>query len=85
MAESVFQFRPEWKERLVVTGPGGAFELDLPMGILSAHLPSAVAWAETAPDWARDLWPVLHEELTQWCLDHGADLYVSHAATAIWL
>jgi hypothetical protein len=85
MAESVFQFRPEWKERLVVTGPGGAFELDLPMGILSAHLPSAVTWAETAPDWARDLWPVLHEELTQWCLDHGADLYVSHAATAIWL
>ncbi|MET3724466.1 hypothetical protein [Sphingomonas trueperi] len=81
----MFQFRPEWKERLVVTGPGGAFELDLPMGVLSAHLPSAVTWAETAPDWARDLWPVLHEELAQWCLDHGADLYVSHAATAIWL
>jgi len=85
MTESVFQFRPEWKERLVVTGPGGAFELDLPMGVLSVNLPSAATWAETAPDWAQALWPVLHAELTQWCLDHHADLYASHSHGVRWL
>ncbi len=79
MSETVFQFEPRWKEELVVTGPGGAFVLEMPMGILSVNLPSAAAWAETAPDWARDLRPVLHAELTQWCLDHHADLYVSHS------
>jgi hypothetical protein len=85
MTESIFQFAPRWKEELEVTGPGGAFVLELPMGILSANLPSAVTWAETAPDWARDLWPVLHDELMQWCVDHDADLYFSHSHGVRWL
>lgn len=85
MPETLFQFQPRWKEELLVTGPGGAFLLDFPMGVLAANLPSAAAWAEVAPDWARELWPALHEELTAWCLGHDVDLYVSHAATVAWL
>lgn len=40
MARTAFRFAPRWKEELVVTGPGGAFILDLPMGVLTAVLPA---------------------------------------------
>jgi hypothetical protein len=71
-----FSFQPRWKEELVVTGPGGAFVLELPMGILSAYLPTESAWRSKAPHWAIDLWPVLKAELEQWCRDNQARLYV---------
>jgi hypothetical protein len=64
---SRFTFQPRWKEELVCTGPGGSFVLELPMGVLSAYLPSEVAWRSKAPAWARELWPVLKVELEAWC------------------
>ena len=72
----VFQFQPRWKEELVVTGPGGAFILDLPMGVLTACLPTEAAWRERAPPWARDLWSELKAELEQWCRANKAGLEV---------
>ncbi len=41
---SKFKFQPRWKEELVVTGDGGQFILELPMGVLSAYLPTESAW-----------------------------------------
>lgn len=80
MSERVFSFQPRWKEELVVTGSGGAFVLDLPMGVLSVHLPLETTWQEQAPEWARSLWSVLKEELEEWCLEHDADFYISASA-----
>jgi hypothetical protein len=76
----VFQFQPRWKEELVVTGPGGAFILDLPMGVLTACLPTEAVWREQAPAWARELWPVLHAELAKWCVATKAGLEVDARA-----
>jgi len=76
----VFSFQARWKEELVVTGPGGSFILELPMGVLSAYLPTEEAWAGRAPAWAAELWPALKRDLEQWCRDNGARLYVDETA-----
>jgi hypothetical protein len=55
MTEQLFRFQPRWKEELVVSGEGGSFVLELPMGVLSAHLPTEEEWERRAPDWARSL------------------------------
>jgi hypothetical protein len=77
---SVFQFQPRWKEELVVTGPGGSFVLELPMGILSACLPPEELWPEKAPAWARDLWPTLKAELETWCRANEARFIIDPTA-----
>lgn len=77
----VFSFRPRWKEQLVVVGPGGAFVLELPMGILSAYLPPQQMWRSKAPAWAADLWPVLQRELEEWCKETGAILHIDETAS----
>jgi hypothetical protein len=77
----MFSFQPRWKEELVVTGPGGSFILELPMGSLSAYLPTEQVWHDKAPSWARDLWPVLKAELEQWCRDNDAALRIDETAT----
>jgi hypothetical protein len=74
--EPIFRFQPRWKEELVVSGSGGSFLLDLPMGVLSACLPSEAAWKEHGPAWARDLWPELKRDLEAWCLANEADLFI---------
>jgi hypothetical protein len=79
----VFSFKLRWKEELVVRGPGGAFVLELPMGILSAYLPTEAAWREKAPEWAVDLWPVLKAELEEWCRDNQARLHIDETAN-VW-
>jgi len=79
----VFSFKPRWKEQLVVRGPGGAFVLELPMGILSAYLPTEAAWREKAPDWVLDLWPQLKAELEEWCRDHKARFHIDETAN-VW-
>ncbi len=78
--EAIFRFLPRWKEELVVTGPGGSFVLELPMGILSAYLPTEDAWPARAPAWAIDLWPALKRELESWCLKNNARLFVDETA-----
>ena len=78
--QNTFRFYPRWKEELVVTGPGGSFVLDLPMGIFSAYLPTEPAWRRQAPQWAVDLWPVLKAELEQWCVENNAKFYVEETA-----
>jgi hypothetical protein len=79
-AQRTFRFQPRWKEELVVTGPGGSFVLELPMGILSAYLPTETAWQRRAPSWAVSLWPTLRAELVQWCSDNKAELYIDETA-----
>jgi hypothetical protein len=81
MAEPLFRFQPRWKEELVVTGSGGSFVLELPMGVLSAYLPSENEWKEHGPEWARDLWPELRRDLDEWCRTHNADLYIIATAS----
>jgi hypothetical protein len=77
---SIFKFQSRWKEELVCTGPGGVFILELPMGILSAYLPTEEVWREKSPEWARELWPVLRTELEQWCAAHKARFYIDPTA-----
>ena len=77
---TVFRFQARWKEELVCTGPGGSFVLELPMGILSAYLPTEEVWRQKSPPWARDLWPALRRELEVWCEQNKAKLVVDESA-----
>jgi len=77
---STFRFQPQWKEELVVTGPGGSLVLELPMGILSAYLPTEDAWSRKAPAWAKHLYPQLKQELEQWCRDNDAEFIIDASA-----
>jgi hypothetical protein len=83
MASYTFRFTARWKEELVVIGPGGSFILELPMGVLTAYLPTEQAWPMVAPDWALHLWPLLKAELEQWCIANGAELQIDPGATVI--
>ena len=77
---SMFTFGPRWREELVCTGPGGTFILELPMGVLSAYLPTEEAWQRKAPEWARKLWPVLKTELEEWCRVNHAKFVIDETA-----
>ena len=79
----VFRFSPRWKEELVVSGPGGSFILELPMGVLTAYLPTEEAFRVRAPEWARELWPQLRRELEAWCKANAAG-FVIDATAAVW-
>jgi hypothetical protein len=79
-SKPVFRFAPRWKEELVVTGPGGSFILELPMGVLTACLPTREAWNRQAPAWALDLWPTLKAELEAWCAANNATLEIDETA-----
>jgi hypothetical protein len=81
MASHTFRFTARWKEELVVVGPGGSFILELPMGDLTARLPTHEVWRTNAPRWAVDVWSVLRTELDQWCAANGADLEIDPSAT----
>jgi len=63
-----------------VQGPGGQFVLELPMGVLSAYLPSEKTWAKKSPDWAVDLYPQLRNELQAWCKMNKAELIIDDSA-----
>jgi hypothetical protein len=76
---SIFNFQPRWKEELVVTCYKGSFILELPMGILSAYLPTEEVWTKRAPSWARELYPVLKNELEIWC-ENNAKLIIDATA-----
>jgi hypothetical protein len=65
---------------LVVTGPGGAFVLELTMGVLTAYLPTEAACATSAPQWASHLWPARRDELEAWCINVGARLAIDETA-----
>ncbi|MCW8108483.1 hypothetical protein OPS25_08245 [Alteromonas ponticola] len=77
---SIFKFQPRWKEELVVTGPGGSFILEFPMGILTAYLPTHSAWEKKGPCWAQDLWPQLRLELEKWCVENKAQFVIDASA-----
>lgn len=77
---STFKFQARWKEELVCTGPGGTFVLELPMGVLSAYLPTEDVWKQKAPDWAKNLWPTLRAELEQWCAANKAQFVIDPTA-----
>ena len=73
---TTFAFHPRWKEELVCSAAGGRFVLELAMGTLAAYLPTQDAWEARGPAWARDLWPVLHDELAAWCKANKARFMV---------
>lgn len=77
---NMFTFRTRWKEELVCKGPGGSFVLELPMGILSAYLPTESAWQQKSPEWSKDLWPILRKELEAWCRKNDAKFYIDETA-----
>jgi hypothetical protein len=79
----MFKFQPRWKEELVCTGPGGIFVLELPMGVLSAYLPTEEIWRSRAPSWAIELWPTLKTELELWCKENHAQFFIHETAT-VW-
>jgi len=79
--QTTFQFQPRWKEELVVKGPGGSFVLELPMVTYSVYLPTQKAWETTAPEWARELWPLLKSELEDWCVRNKAEFHIDETAT----
>lgn len=79
-AEPIFRFLPQWKEELVVAGPGGRFILMFWMGIPTISLPPEADWQEAAPDWARSLWQPLHDELVDWCRFNNVALDVASGA-----
>ena len=83
MRRQIFRFQPRWKEELVVSGPGGSFVLELPMGALSAYLPTEATWPGKAPAWAVDLWPVLRSDLEEWCRANKANLIIDETAN-VW-
>jgi len=80
MTQQLFDFQPRWKEELVVSGAGGSFVLELPMGVLSAYLPTESEWSHRGPEWARSLWSVLRQELEEWCDKNNAQLFVDPSA-----
>lgn len=78
---TVFKFQPRWKEELVVTGPRGRLVLELPMGQLTAYLPTENVWRDLAPDWAVELWPELKAELELWCAANQARFRIDPTAS----
>lgn len=77
---TTFQFQPKWKEELVVTASDGSFILDFTMGVLHAYLPTEENWPNIAPSWAKDLYPVLKEELEAWCKANNAGFVIDETA-----
>lgn len=71
-----FKFQPKWKEELVISADEGSFKIDLAMGVLTAFLPTEEDWPEKAPDWARDMYAILKEELEVWCAENNAKLVI---------
>jgi len=77
-----FEFRPQWKEELVCSCVIGSFLLEMPMGVVSVCLPTKDRWQEIAPQWALELWDVLHPQLQEWCEQRKIPLYVDAAGYA---
>lgn len=75
-----FTFEPRWKEELVCWCSLGALLLDMPMGVVSVYLPSAEAWQQRAPIWARPHWEELHVQLRNWCAASSFPLHVDGSA-----
>lgn len=64
----------------MVKSEGGQFILELPMGILSAYLPTESAWKTKSPEWAKKHYPELKEELQQWCMENKAKFIIDETA-----
>jgi hypothetical protein len=80
MRGRLFHFQTRWKEELVVSGSGGSFVLELPIGVLSAYLPTEAEWKRRAPEWARSHWSELKNELGDWCREHNAHFHIDPSA-----
>lgn len=80
LKKAIFEFKPRWKEELVVTSKDGSFVLELPMGVLSAYLPTQDAWREKSPVWAKESWVDLKQELEVWCRENNAKLIIDATA-----
>ena len=67
----------------MVRGVGGEFILELPMGILTAYLPTEAAWQNKSPEWAKDLYFDLKKELEFWCIENKAKFVIDETAAVV--
>lgn len=74
------EFESRWKEELVVSGPGGSFVLEHPMGVPTVYLPTELEWRKRAPDWALGLWSELRSQLESWCSKNDIQLQIEDTA-----
>jgi len=50
------------------------------MGIPTVYVPTEHAWAQSAPAWAKALWPVFTAELNAWCTVHDVAFLLDGSA-----
>jgi len=55
--------------------------LELPMGVLSAYLPTEDVWKSKAPVWSHNLWPALKVELEAWCEKNKVQFVIDETAS----
>ena len=77
---SKVQFEPKWKEELICTMDGKRFVVELTMGILTVYFPTKSKWEATAPDWAKQQWERVKEDLSAWCLEQKIPLQFEDGA-----
>ncbi|MDR3419436.1 MAG: hypothetical protein P4L83_24930 [Nevskia sp.] len=77
----VFTFAPRWKEELVCTCAQGSFVLEMTMGGDTVYLPPGEKWRKLAPEWAKEHWSTLHEQLAKWCAGQRIPLRIDDTAT----
>lgn len=77
---ATFRFEAQWKETLACRGPGGSFALELTMGAPGVYLPPKEEWELRGPSWAHAMWPVLKQDLEQWCAKNELPLYIEGGA-----
>jgi hypothetical protein len=73
---STVQFQPKWKEELICTMDGRTFTVEITMGILTVYFPTKAKWEATAPNWAKQQWERVQEDLSAWCLKQEIPLAI---------
>ncbi len=59
------------------------FILEYSMGVETAYFPTQSKWESDAPDWAKDSWYLIRDELTQWCKEKRIPLRIQDDAYVI--
>lgn len=65
--ETNIQFEPKWKELLECTMDGHKFTVEITMGTLAVYFPTQSKWESQAPEWAKNCWYRVKDDLSDWC------------------
>ena len=79
---SKVQFQPKWKEELVCNIDGRRLTVEITMGVLTVYFPTKATWEATAPNWAKEQWERVEEDLSAWCLQEKIPLVIEDNAWA---